>query len=415
MTDEEKKIRGDFPLLANRDIVYLDNSATTQKPRSVLEADQDFYQKNNANPLRGLYQLSLDATDAYEGARAKVADFIGASRPEEIIFTRNASESLNLVAYSYGRSFLKEGDEIVLSVAEHHSNILPWQEVARATGARLIWFECGETGSLDPGKLRELVNEHTKIVAISQVSNVFGRTNDAGAFARIAHEAGAVYVCDGAQSVPHMPVDVEEMGCDFLAFSGHKMLSAMGIGVLYARYELLDKMPPFLTGGEMIEYVTREGATYAEIPHKFEAGTVNAGGAVSLAAAIDYYHKIGFETIERREEELSVDMIEGMQKIPYVHILGSEDPTDHHGIVTFTIDGVHPHDVAAIFDASGICVRAGHHCAQPLHRHLTRISEKVAFMSTTRASLAFYNTREDVDRFLACLADIRREMGYGNE
>ena len=415
MTDEEKRIRADFPLLANRDIVYLDNSATTQKPQSVLEADLGFYQKRNANPLRGLYQLSIDATDAYEGARAKVADFIGAGRPEEIVFTRNATEALNLVAYSYGRSFLKEGDEILLSVAEHHSNILPWQGVAQATGARLVWFECDDTGKLDPERLRELVNEHTKIVAISQVSNVFGRSNDAGEYARIAHEAGAVYVCDGAQSVPHMPVDVREMDCDFLAFSGHKMLSAMGIGVLYARYELLEKMPPFMTGGEMIEYVTREGATYAEIPHKFEAGTVNAGGAVSLAAAIDYYHKIGFETIQRREEDLSVYMMEGMKKIPHVHILGSEDPTDHHGIVTFTIDGVHPHDVAAIFDASGICVRAGHHCAQPLHRYLTKISEKVAYMSTTRASLAFYNTREDVDRFLTCLADIRREMGYGNE
>lgn len=415
MTDEEKMIRADFPLLANHDIAYLDNSATTQKPQSVIDAERDFYQMTNANPLRGLYRLSMDATDVYEGARAKLADFIGASRPEEIIFTRNATESLNLVAYSYGRSVLREGDEVIVSVAEHHSNILPWQEACRATGARLVWLECDASGELSADKLRELVNKHTKIIAISQVSNVFGRTNDAGEFARIAHEAGAVYVCDGAQSVPHMPVDVAEMDCDFLAFSGHKMLSAMGIGVLYAKYDLLAEMPPFMTGGEMIEYVTRERASYAEIPHKFEAGTVNAGGAASLAAAVDYYHKLGFERITRREKDLSVYLMEGMKRIPHVHILGSEDPTCHHGIFTFTVDGVHPHDVAAIFDASGICVRAGHHCAQPLHKHLTQISDQMAYMSTTRASLAFYNTREDLDRFLACLADIRREMGYGNE
>ncbi len=413
MTEIEQKIRSEFPLFANRDMVYLDNSATSQRPQVVIDAVSEFYEKNNANPLRGLYELSVDATEAYENARADVARFIHASRPEEIVFTRNATESLNLIAYAWGDAFLGEGDEIVVSIAEHHSNILPWQQVAKRTGAKLVWFDCTADGELAPEKLKELVNEHTKIVAVTQISNVFGRLNDVKAYAEIAHSVGALYVCDGAQSVPHIPVDVQDLDVDFLVFSGHKMFAPMGIGALYAKYELLEKMPPFLTGGEMIEYVTRDGATYAEIPHKFEAGTVNAAGAVGFGAAIRYMESYGWDVIEERERELSKYMMEKITEVPHVHVLGSKDAEDHHGIFTFTIDGVHPHDVAAIFDAANIGVRAGHHCTQPLHKYLHEISTEVEVVSTTRASLAFYNTKEDIDAFIECLATVRSEMGYG--
>ncbi len=413
MTELERQIRSEFPLFQNRDMVYLDNSATSQRPQAVIDAVSEFYEKNNANPLRGLYELSVDATEAYENARADVARFIHASRPEEIVFTRNATESLNLIAYAWGDAFLGPDDEIVVSIAEHHSNILPWQQVAKRTGAKLVWFDCTADGELDPNELKKLVNEHTKIVAITQISNVFGRLNDVKAYAEIAHSVGAVYVCDGAQSVPHIPVDVKDLDVDFLVFSGHKMFAPMGIGALYAKYELLEKMPPFLTGGEMIEYVTRDGATYAEIPHKFEAGTVNATGAVGFGAAIRYMEGYGWDVIEERERELSEYMMEQISEVPHVHVLGSKDVADHHGIFTFTIDGVHPHDVAAIFDASNIGVRAGHHCTQPLHKYLHEISTEVEVVSTTRASLAFYNTREDIDAFIECLKSVRSEMGYG--
>lgn len=405
MTEQDKKIRDEFPLLKNKDIVYLDNSATSQKPQCVLDAVMAYYENYNANPLRGLYELSVEATDAYENARSEVADFIGAREKEEIVFTRNATESLNLVAYSYGMHFLKAQDEILISIEEHHSNILPWQQVAKKTGAKLVYFECEQDGTLDIQKFEKQISSKTKIVAMTQISNVFGRKNDIRAFAEIAHQNGAVFVCDGAQSVPHIPVDVKDLNVDFMAFSGHKMFAAMGIGVLYAKRELLEQMPPFLLGGEMIEYVTREDATYAEVPHKFEAGTVNAGGAVSLGAAIRFMKKYGWDAIENRENELTKMAVEGIQKIPHVTLLGAEDYKEHHGILTFKIEGVHPHDIAAIFDEAHVAVRAGHHCAQPLHKYL-------GVMSTTRASLAFYNTKEDVQAFLDCLKTIRGKMGY---
>lgn len=405
MTKEDRLIRKEFPVFENRKVIYLDNSATTQKPPCVLKAVQDYYEKNNANPLRGLYELSLAATDAYEHARETVAGFINASDPSEIVFTRNATESLNLLAYSYGMNLLQEGDEIIVSVEEHHSNMLPWQQVAKRTGAKLVYISPDKDGYLPPERLQEKITDHTKLVSITQVSNVFGRENDVKAMAAIAHKAGAVFSVDGAQSVPHMKVDVQDLDCDFLSFSGHKMYAPMGIGVLYGKKELLEKMPPFLYGGEMIDYVTLEGATYAEVPHKFEAGTVNVGGAVGLEAAIGFVNRFGWDLIESRENELTKRMMEGMKEIPHVHIIGAEKPEDHHGIVTFTIDGVHPHDVAAIFDSYHVAVRAGHHCAQPLHQFL-------GVMSTTRASLAFYNTDEDVDAFLSALAAIRPEMGF---
>ncbi|SCW30821.1 cysteine desulfurase / selenocysteine lyase [Lachnospiraceae bacterium C10] len=405
MTEKDQLIRKEFPILKNRNVIYLDNAATSQKPPCVIEAADQYYRMYNANPLRGLYALSVDATDAYENARKTVADFIGAARPEEIVFTRNASESLNLIAYSYARTFLKEGDEIICTIAEHHSNMLPWQQAAKVTGAKLTYLYCEKDGTLTPQMLEDIITERTKLVAVTQISNVFGRLNDIKGFAKVAHDHGAVLVADGAQSVPHVPVDVQDLDCDFLAFSGHKMFAPMGIGALYAKYDLLEKMPPFLYGGEMIEYVTTEGATYAEVPHKFEAGTVNVGGAVGLAEAIRFMQRFGWDLITKREEELTVYAMEKMKQYPYVHVIGSEDPKEHHGIITFKLDGVHPHDIAAIFDAHGIAVRAGHHCAQPLMKYL-------GTLSTTRASLAFYNNKEDIDAFVETLMQIRKEMGY---
>lgn len=399
--------KSDFPVFgAYKDLVYLDNAATTQKPRQVLEAVEKYYREENANPLRGLYGLSVKATDAYENAREAVRKFIGAKSTKEIVFTRNASESLNLIAYSFGRAFINEGDEILVAISEHHSNFLPWQILAKEKGAVLKFLECGRQGEYTEEALRAALTPRTKLFAAAQVSNVFGRINPIKRFAEICHENGTLIVCDGAQSVPHMPVDVAELDVDMLAFSGHKMFAPMGIGVLYGREELLEKMPPFLSGGEMIEYVTREGATYAELPHKFEAGTVNVGGAVGLHAAIDYINSIGFENIVRREDELTALAFGKMQEVPYVNIIGGESAVCHSGIITFTIDGVHPHDIAAIFDSDNIAIRAGHHCAQPLHQHL-------AVQSTARMSLAFYNDEEDIERFIKTLSTIRRRMGYG--
>lgn len=402
-----KRIRKDFPLLsAQEGAVYLDSAATSQKPACVLEAERTFYEKYNANPLRGLYELSEKATQCYEEARRTVQRFIGAQHPEEIVFTRNATESLNLAAYSLGELLLKPGDEIVVSIMEHHSNIVPWQQAAKRAGAVLKFAECTEQGNIGAKEIAEVLTERTKIVSVTQMSNVLGCVNDIKGIAKLCHERGILVIADGAQSVPHMPVNVQELDVDFLAFSGHKMLAPMGIGVLYGKKEWLEKMPPFLTGGEMIEYVTREGATYAELPHKFEAGTVNAAGAYALAEAIRYMERIGFEAIVKREEELTAFAMAEMKKLPEIRIIGSEDPADHHGILAFTVKDVHSHDVAEILSADGIGVRAGHHCAQPL----------MAFLktpSTARASLSFYNTEEEILRFTESLKTLRRRMGYG--
>lgn len=402
-----KRIRKDFPLLsAQEGAVYLDSAATSQKPACVLEAERTFYEKYNANPLRGLYELSEKATQCYEEARRTVQRFIGAQHPEEIVFTRNATESLNLAAYSLGELLLKPGDEIVVSIMEHHSNIVPWQQAAKRAGAVLKFAECTEQGNIGAKEIAEVLTERTRIVSVTQMSNVLGCVNDIKGIAKLCHERGILVIADGAQSVPHMPVNVQELDVDFLAFSGHKMLAPMGIGVLYGKKEWLEKMPPFLTGGEMIEYVTREGATYAELPHKFEAGTVNAAGAYALAEAIRYMERIGFEEIVKREEELTAFAMAEMKKLPEIRIIGSEDPADHHGILAFTVKDVHSHDVAEILSADGIGVRAGHHCAQPL----------MAFLktpSTARASLSFYNTEEEILRFTESLKTLRRRMGYG--
>ncbi|MCD8397574.1 MAG: SufS family cysteine desulfurase [Lachnospiraceae bacterium] len=399
-------IRRDFPLLQNTDYAYLDNAATSQKPTAVLDAVRDFYEKKNANPFRGLYPLSEAATEAYENARWIVKDFINAKSTEEIIFTRNASESLNLIAYSLGSVLFRPDDEIVVSIAEHHSNMLPWRQAAERAGAKIVYLECDENGAFTEEMLRAVLTDRTRLVAITQVSNVFGRKNDIKRFAEVCHEKDIVIVADGAQSVPHMAVDVQDLDVDFLAFSGHKMLAPDGIGVLYGKKKWLKKMPPFLSGGEMIESVTCDKVIYAELPHKFEAGTVNAGGAVGLGEAIRYIQRLGFDWIEEREQQLTALAYSRMKEIPGVHVFGSENPADHHGILTFTVDGVHPHDVSEILSASKIAVRAGHHCAQPLMQHL-----KVG--STTRVSLAFYNTEEEILRFTKALAQVRRNMGYG--
>ena len=397
--------RRDFPLLARYpEMAYLDSSATEQKPLPVLDAIETYYREHNANPLRGLYALSQMATEAYEDARETVRQFINAAGSEEIIFTRNATESLNLIAYSYGQR-LGPGDEIIISVMEHHSNLIPWQQLALRSGAVIKWLDCDEDGQLSRENLASLLSSHTKIVAITHISNVLGTENDIRTFAKMAHDAGAIFVCDGAQSIPHIPVDVQALDVDFLAFSGHKMLGPMGIGVLYGKRDLLNSMPPFLFGGEMIEYVTRENATWAELPHKFEAGTVNAGDAVGLKAAIQYYKALGFDNIQKREQELGRLAYDALNAVPHLHILGARNADAHHGIFSFVLDGVHPHDISEILSADNVCVRAGHHCAQVLMQHMKT-------PSTVRVSLAFYNAESEIQRLQESLLSVRRRMGY---
>lgn len=408
-------IKKEFPLLSsteNQNLIYFDSAATTQRPQCVLDAITAFYKTANANPLRGLYALSVKATDLYEKARHTVAHFIHAKDDQEIIFTRNASESLNLVAYSYGLSTITEGDEIVISCMEHHSNILPWQMVCAQTGARLVFLEMDSQCTISQEEIEKKITAKTKIVSVTHVSNVLGITNPVSRIADFAHRVGnggkgAVVVVDGAQSTPHVSVDVCSLGADFFAFSAHKLCGPLGLGVLYGRKDLLEAMPPFLRGGEMIEYVTRTSATYAQVPHKFEAGTVNAAGAVGLAAAIDFIQEIGPETIAAHDNALASHLMQGMEKIPHVHVIGNRDPARHCGIVTFTIDNVHPHDIASILDTEHIAIRAGHHCAQPL-------LETLGVGSTARASLYVYNTDDEVDIFLEKLAQVRGWMGLTN-
>ena len=395
----------DFPLLMQQDVAYLDSAATAQRPASVLQAEKEFYEQANANPLRGLYELGVEATDRYEAARERVRKFLNAHSDAEIIFTRNTTESINLVAYSYALNNIHAGDEIVITIMEHHSNLIPWQQVCRATGAKLVYLYPTKTGQLTTEEVLAKVGPKTKILAVGQVSNVLGVENPVKNLGKLVHKYGGYLVVDGAQSLPHMPVDVADLGADFFAFSAHKAMGPMGIGVLYGKRALLEEMPPFLTGGEMIDSVTRDGAVYAELPHKFEAGTVNAGGAVALAAAIDYLESVGLENVHAQEQALTRYAYEGMKKIPGVNILGSDDPDKHCGILSFTVDGVHPHDIATILDSCHVDVRAGHHCAQPLLAYL-------GVRSCARASLAFYNTTADIDRFLAALGGVRKEMGY---
>ena len=408
MLESPDNFRKDFPFFAqNPDLVYLDNSATSQAPSCVIDRLNRYEQLQKASPFRGLYPLSVQATDDYEHARNLVRDFIHAGSSEEIIFTRNATESLNLVAYCAGNALIHAGDEILVGITEHHSNMIPWQQMARRTGARVRYLTCSREGLFHPDDLEQALTDRTRLVAITQMSNVFGQINDLRTLTQIAHRRNALVVADGCQSVPHIPVNVRELDVDFLAFSGHKMLGPTGIGVLYGKKDLLNRLPPFLTGGEMIEEVTTEGATWAPLPQKFEAGTVNTGGALALGEAIAYYNRVGFDAMMARESALTRRLMTGMADIPHVQIIGSPKPELHHGLVTFTIDGVHPHDVSAIMADHGIAIRAGHHCAQPLHDYL-------GINATCRASLMFYNTETDVDAFLNILSEIRGAMGYAD-
>ena len=402
--------RQDFPILndINNPVVYLDNGATTQKPQAVINAVRDYYIAENANPLRGLYSLSVKATEAYEKARQSVAKFINAKESCEIIFTRNATESLNLIAYSYGMSKIQENDEIVISILEHHSNILPWQMVAKAKKATLKYMYTDVEGNISDEEIFSKITGKTKIVSITQVSNVLGVKTPLEKIIKRAHAVGAIVVVDGAQGAPHLATDVQKLDCDFYAFSGHKMLAPMGIGVLYGKKSLLEEMPPFLRGGEMIDMVTEQDATFAPLPEKFEAGTPNVSGAIGLKAAIDYLNNVGFDKIEAQEKELMDLAYTELAKIPYVTIYGPKNPALRYGVLSFNIEGVHPHDVSSLVDYHGnIALRAGHHCAQPLLKFLKT-------PSTNRISFYFYNTKEDVYKFIEQIKQVRKWMGYND-
>ncbi|WP_407396462.1 cysteine desulfurase [Anaerovibrio sp.] len=405
------KFKADFPLLGkpmgNNPLVYLDNGATTQKPQEVIQAIKEYYDSFNANPHRGAYELSIKATDIYENARMKTQKFINAKYSHEIIFTKNATESLNLVAYSYGLSHVGTGDEVLIAISEHHSNLVPWQYVCQMKGATLKYIYLEDDHNLSQRDIEEKITGKTKVVAVAQVSNVLGLINPVKEIIDRAHKVGAVVVVDGSQSVPHMAVDVQDMDADFFVFSGHKMLSPMGIGVLYGKEALLNDMPPFLMGGDMIDYVEEQHTDYAPLPAKFEAGTQNVGGAAGLSAAIDYINKVGFDYIEKQEKELTEYAISHMKEMDYIELYGCDSTRDNKtGIVTFNVKDVHPHDVSTIMDAHGVAIRAGHHCAQPLMIYLKQ-------NATCRASFYFYNSKEDVDKFIEALSKVRGVLGLG--
>lgn len=391
--------KDDFPIFEvwkkrGKPLVYLDSAATTQKPRQVIQAIDDYYSTYNANVHRGTYDLSQIATDLYEDARAAVARFINAKNPETIVFTRNTTESINLIAYAWGLKHLHAGDEIVLSDMEHHSNLVPWQIIAKHTGAVLKFISLQPSFYLDMDSLRNLISNRTKIVSVVHVSNVLGTINPVKEIVRIAHEAGAVAVVDGAQSVPHIPVDVHDIDCDFFAFSGHKMCGPTGVGVLYGKYELLDELDPFMGGGEMINEVFPTTSTYARPPHKFEAGTPNIAGVIGLKAAVDYLGKIGMDNVERYESYLGEYAFKRLNKIEGLRIY--RPSRKGTGVISFTADNMHPHDISTVLDAEGIAIRAGHHCALPLMR-------KLQVQSTARASFYIYNDESDVEALAAAL------------
>ena len=384
----------DFPIFKNRDIAYLDSGATAQKPQIVIDAINNFYDKFNANPHRGAYTLSVEATAVYEDTREKIAKFINAKHPEEIIFSKNASESLNLLAYSYGLDNLKKGDDVVISIMEHHSNLVPWQFVTQKTGSELKYMYINDEFELSKEEIESKITDNTKIVGITHVSNVLGTINNVKEIIKYAHKKGAVVIVDASQSIPHMKIDVQDLDADFLVFSGHKMFAPLGIGVLYGKRELLNKMNPFLMGGDMIEYVYEQKTTFAPLPNKFEAGTQNVEGVVGLGAAIDYINSIGYDKIQEHDREIVEYAREKLSKLDYLDIYMTPNAENHSAVISFNIKGVHPHDVASILDSENVCVRSGNHCAQPLMRFLD-------IDSTCRASFYIYNTKEDVDRLVA--------------
>ena len=386
----------DFPIFENRDISYLDSGATSQKPQYVINAIEEFYKKFNANPHRGAYSLSLEATEQYENTREKIAKFINARNKEEIIFSKNASESLNLIAYSYGLSNLKQNDEVVLSIMEHHSNLVPWQFVTKQTNSILKYMYINNEFELSKEEIESKITDKTKVVGITHISNVLGTINNVKEIIKYAHKKGAIVIVDASQSIPHTKVDVQDLDADFLIFSGHKMFAPLGIGVLYGKKELLNKMPPFLMGGDMIEYVYEQNTTYAPLPNKFEAGTQNVEGVVGLGAAIDYIESIGYETINKVEQEVTEYAVNELSKLNFIKMYVTPNKQNHSSVVSFNVKGVHPHDVASILDVNGVCIRSGNHCAQPLLRYM-------GMDSTCRASFSIYNTKEDVDKLVDAL------------
>jgi cysteine desulfurase / selenocysteine lyase len=399
------RVRADFPILQRmvngHPLIYLDNAATTQKPRQVIDALVDYYTRINANVHRGVHTLSVEATDAYEASRERVARFIGAADSDEIVFVRNTTEALNLVAVSWGRANLGPGDEILATVLEHHSNLIPWQRVAQDTGARLRLIRLTDDGTIDLDDYRRLLGPRTRVVAMAHASNVLGTISDLGEIAELAHGVGALVVADGAQSVPHLAIDVTTLGADFLAFSGHKMLGPTGIGVLWGRRELLEAMPPFLGGGGMIREVWDDRATWAPLPEKFEAGTPNIADSIAFGAALDYLDALGMSNVRAHEIEVTGYALERLASVPDVAVYGPADPRTRTGVVSFNLEGVHPHDVGTVLDEAGIAVRAGHHCCQPLHRQLD-------LAATLRASFYVYNSVDEVDALVDALATARR-------
>lgn len=393
----------DFPLLNNRNIVYLDSGATSQKPQCVIDCEKAFYEKSNANAYRGAYSLSVEATSKYNDARQKVAQFINARSPEEIIFTKNATEALNLIAYTYGLDNLKTDDEVVLSIMEHHSNLVPWQKVTKMTGAKLKYMYINSDFVLTHEEIDKKITSKTKIVGVLSVSNVLGTKNDIDYIIKKAHSVGAVVVVDISQSIAHEPFDVQKTDADFAVFSSHKMYGPLGIGVLYGKKSILNNMSPFLMGGDMIEYVYEDHATFADLPHKFEAGTQNVAGACGLAEAIDYMSSVGYQTIAKIEKDLAEYAYEELKKLDFITLYCPTDSKARTGVISFNIKGVHPHDTASMLDFYNICVRAGNHCAQPLMRYL-------GIDSTTRISIAFYNTKDDIDKLITALKAIYKKF-----
>jgi cysteine desulfurase/selenocysteine lyase len=399
-------IRADFPILSRRvngkPLVYLDNAATTQKPLAVIDAIGRYYRQDNANIHRGVHELSVRATEAYEAARTRVQGFLGAARPEEIIFVRGATEGINLVAQSYGRPRLQPGDEVLITTMEHHSNIVPWQMLCEQTGARLRVVPISDAGEIDLDEYAALLGPRTRIVAVTHVSNALGTMNPVWAMIDLAHRQGAVVLVDGAQAVPHLSVDVAKLDCDFYVFSGHKIYGPTGVGVLYGRKELLDAMPPYQGGGDMIRSVTLEKTTYGDVPYKFEAGTPNISGGIGLAAALEYVQRIGLDAIAAWEYDLLAYATAALAAMPQVRILGTA--REKASVLSFVVEGVHPHDVGTILDREGIAVRAGHHCAQP-------VMQRFGVSATARASFGLYNARDEVD---ALVAAVRRVIEVFN-
>ena len=393
---EINNIKKDFPLLENESITYLDSGATTQKPIQVINAVEKFYQRYNANPHRGAYSLSVEATEQYENTRTKIAKFINAKHREEIIFSKNATESLNLIAYSYGLDNLKKDAEVVISIMEHHSNLVPWQKMTKQTGSKLKYMYINENYEITDEEIENKITDKTKIVGITHVSNVLGTINNVKKIIKYAHKKGAIVIVDASQSIPHMKIDVQDLDADFLVFSGHKMLAPLGIGVLYGKREILNKMTPFLMGGDMIEYVYEQETTFAPLPNKFEAGTQNVEGVIGLGAAIDYIENLGYDKIQEIEHEVISYARQELSKLDYLTLYTTPNEENHSSVISFNIKGVHPHDVASILDSEGVCVRSGNHCAQPLMRFL-------GIDSTCRASFYIYNTKEDVDKLVKAL------------